>query len=89
MKEGLAIYLLYLFNGKPMHSEIKKMLNITKNAFGSDYDDESFYTIFLLWKSTTQMSDSGKKKIIKFNMETKAAVAFAKHIVYEGARNPA
>ena len=42
MKEGLAIYLLYLFNGKPMHSEIKKMLNITKNAFGSDYDDESF-----------------------------------------------
>lgn len=64
MKEGLAIYLLYLFNGKPMHSEIKKMLNITKNAFGSDYDDESFYTIFLLWKSTTQMSDSDKKKII-------------------------
>lgn len=36
----------------------------TKNAFGSDYDDESFYTIFLLWKSTTQMSDSDKKKII-------------------------
>ena len=47
MKEGLAIYMLYLFNGKPMHSGIKKMLNITKNAFGSDYDDESFYTIFL------------------------------------------
>ena len=47
MKEGLAIYLRYLFNGKPMHSGIKKKLNITKNAFGSDYDDESFYTIFL------------------------------------------
>ena len=40
------------------------MLNITKNAFGSDYDEESFYTIFLQWKSTTQMSDSDKKKII-------------------------
>lgn len=64
MKEGLAIYLLYLFNGKPMHSGIKKMLNITKNTFESDYDDESFYTIFLQWKSTTQMSDSDKKKII-------------------------
>ena len=47
MKEGLDIYLRYLFNGKPMHSGIKKMLNITKNAFGSDYDDESVYTIFL------------------------------------------
>ena len=78
MKEGLALFLLYLHDGKELQQGSRSMLELTKHAFEfrlEEYkkgqnikvektENEYFYKLFLNWKDTTKIENSDRKKIL-------------------------
>ena len=78
MKEGLALFLLYLHDGKELQQGSRSMLELTKHAFEfrlEEYkkgqnikvektENEYFYELFLNWKDTTKIENSDRKKIL-------------------------
>lgn len=78
MKEGLALFLLYLHDGKKLQQGSRSMLELTKHAFEfrlEEYkkgqnikvektENEYFYELFLNWKDTTKIENSDRKKIL-------------------------
>ena len=80
MKQGIALYLLYLYEGQYKDKGIIEMARIVKNAIGfstgeyhkglfetSDIDEDSlFFDLFSKWKSMVCMeSDVRKRAIMK------------------------
>ncbi len=78
MKEGLAFFLLYLYEGERMRAGMAAMLEDTRAAFGfsaeeygrglaekPDEDDAAaFYGCFLRWKNTVVTDEKEKKRIL-------------------------
>ncbi len=78
MKQGIALYLLYLYEGKRMDKGIAAMADIVKDAM--DFSEEEyqkglykhhseegnnlFYDLFLQWKSMTQMEPEVRTRAI-------------------------
>ncbi len=76
MKEGLALFLLYLHDGKELQQGSRSMLELTKHAFEfrlEEYkkgqnikvektENEYFYELFLNWKDTTKIENSDEEK---------------------------
>jgi len=78
MKQGLAFYLLLLFNGEELTVGLKVMLgwaisssgfSITELLFGTgikENTDMTFWKFFLKWKSTIHISDIERQEWISF-----------------------
>lgn len=79
MKEGLAVFLLFLYDGKELQQGSQRMLELTKQAFRFTLEEykkgqnlniektesEYFYELFLKWKDTARIEDADRKKILK------------------------
>lgn len=79
MKPGIALYLLYLYEGKRMGSGIAAMAGIAEEAIGFSKEEyqkglckdnceegkELFYGLFPQWKSMTQMEPDVRTRAIK------------------------
>jgi hypothetical protein len=71
MKQGIALFLLGLYEGKWSGSGMAAMENLVKNAMGysEEYQKEmginSFYQLFSQWKSVVGMESEFKERAIK------------------------
>lgn len=69
MKQGIAIFLLCIYDGEKPDVGIKEMIRIAEQVFGfqrQNTEEPSFYDTFLQWKKETPVEETEKRKILYY-----------------------